>query len=80
MAGLQLAPGFEETVRARLRTPEGEAAMQQLLEHIAKSVVETFPPDLLGTLDTPEGRKAFETAWPGIVEAYFRGLRNPKPK
>jgi hypothetical protein len=71
MADLKLAPGFEEALRARLQSPEGQHALTQFAALLAKRVVETFPPELLDTLETAEGRKAFEEAWPSIVDAYF---------
>lgn len=80
MADLKLAPGFEEALRARMQTPEGQNALTQFAELIARRVVETFPPDLLDTLETPQGRKAFEAAWPSVVDAYFQSLCAPRPK
>jgi hypothetical protein len=80
MADLKLAPGFEEALRARLQTPEGQHAMTRFAELIARRVVETFPPELLDTLETTEGRKAFEAARPSIVDAYFQSLCAPRPK
>jgi hypothetical protein len=71
MADLKLAPGFEEALRARQQTPEGQHAMTRFAELIARRVVETFPPELRDTLETTEGRKAFEAAWPSIVDAYL---------
>jgi hypothetical protein len=68
MADLKLAPGFEEALRARLQTPEGQHAMTRFAEL------------LLDTLETTEGRKAFEAAWPSIVDAYFQSLCAPRPK
>jgi hypothetical protein len=78
VAEFRLAPGFEDAIRARIRTPEGTEAMNRLVGLIVEAAVKTFPPDLLATLGTPEGRKAFEDAWPQIVDAYFHALRNPK--
>jgi hypothetical protein len=80
MADLKLAPGFEEALRARLQSPEGQDALTQFAALIARRVVETFPPELLDTLETAEGRKAFEEAWPSIVDAYFQSLCAPRPK
>jgi hypothetical protein len=78
VADLRLAPGFEDAIRARLQTPEDTEAMNRLAELIAKTFVETSPPELLATLETAEGKEAFKTAWPEIVDAYFHALRHPK--
>jgi len=80
MADLRLAPGFHEALQARLATPEGKEAMNRLVGPIAEAAVEVMPPDLLASLDTSKGRKALKTMWPEIVDAYFRGLCNPKPR
>jgi hypothetical protein len=49
-------------------------------ELIARRVVETFPLELLEALETTGGRKAFEEAWPSIVDAYLQSLCAPRPK
>lgn len=80
MTDLRLAPGFHEALQARMVTPEGKEAMNRLVGLIAEAAVRAMPQELLASLDTPQGQKALEDMWPEIVDAYFRGLCNPKPK
>jgi hypothetical protein len=80
LADLKLAPGFEDALRARLATPEGQEAVKRFAELIARKLAETLPSHLVESLETAEGRKAFEEAWPSIVRAYFEGLGHRKPK
>lgn len=48
--------------------------MTRFAELIGRRVVETFPTELLDTLETTEGRNAFEKVWPSIVDAYLQSL------
>jgi hypothetical protein len=80
MGDMRLAPGFRETLESRLGTPEGKEAMSGLIGLIAEAAAKSIPPELVASLDTPEGKQAFRELWPEIVAAYFRGLCNPNPK
>lgn len=71
MAELRLADASRKAIEERLRSPEGRDAMSRLTRIIVESVVEHMPPDLLRSLDTPEGQAAFREAWPDIVDAFL---------
>jgi hypothetical protein len=74
MADLRISEASQEALRARLASPEGKEALSNLARLIAKTAIDAMPPDLLATLDTPEGMKAFLEAWPDLVSAFlFRG-------
>lgn len=80
MAVLRISEASQEALRARLASPEGEEALLKLARLIADTAIDAMPPDLLETLDTPEGMKAFLEAWPDLVSAFlFRGSdRTPR--
>jgi hypothetical protein len=71
MAELRLTDASHKALEERLKSPEGRDAMSRLTRIIVESVVEHFPPDLLRSLDTPEGQAAFREAWPDIVDAFL---------
>jgi hypothetical protein len=80
MADLQLAPGFHDVLRSRFETPEGKAAIERLISLIVEYAIDVLPADLLASSTTAEGKKALGELWPEIVEAYLRGLSNPRPR
>ncbi len=71
MAELRLTDASRKALEDRLKSPEGRDAMSPLTRIIVESVVEHFPPDLLRSLDTPDGEAAFREAWPDIVDAFL---------
>ena len=75
MAELRISEASEKALQARLASPEGKEALRKLARLIADAAIEAMPPELLATLDTREGKKAFRAAWPDIVSAFlFRGV------
>jgi hypothetical protein len=74
MADLRISEASQEALRARLASPEGQEALLKLARLIADTAIDAMPPDLLETLDTPEGMQAFLEAWPDLVSAFlYRG-------
>jgi hypothetical protein len=74
MADLRISEASQEALQVRLASPEGEEALMKLARLIADTAINAMPPDLRGTLDTPEGMKPFLEAWPDLVSAFlFRG-------
>jgi len=71
MAELRLDDASRRALEERLKSPEGRDAMSRFTRLIVESVVEHLPPDLLRSLDTPEGEAAFREAWPDIVDAFL---------
>jgi len=68
------------------RNLEAERRRNDALDGFIRLIVDSFVRSLtaedaaaLGaSLGTKEGKKALREAWPGIVDAYFHGLCNPK--
>ena len=78
MAELRISQASQDALKARLATPEGKAALNDLARLIAETAFEAMPPDLQESLATEEGMAAFREAWPDIVDAFlFR--RGSKP-
>lgn len=75
MADLHISEASQEALRARLASPEGREGMSELVGLIVEAVLDVMPPELLETLDTPEGMEAFIAAWPEMVDAYLGGIR-----
>lgn len=73
MAEFRISPEFRAALKARLESPEGQQALDELARLIAETAFETMPSDLQETLATEAGMAAFREAWPDIVEAFFRG-------
>lgn len=74
MADLHISEASQEALRARLASPEGREGMSELVGLIVEAVLDVMPPELLETLDTPEGMEAFTAAWPDMVDAYLGGI------
>ncbi len=78
MAEVHISQASRDAFKARLATPEGKKALDDLARLIVESALDVMPPDLLATLDTKEGMAAFREAWPDIVNAFlFRGGSKP---
>ncbi len=78
MAELRISQASQEALKARLATPEGKAALNDLARLIAETAFEAMPPDFQESLATEEGMAAFREAWPDFVDAFlFR--RGSKP-
>lgn len=78
MAELVISEASRDVLRARLASPEGQQALNDLARLIAVTAFEAMPPDLRESLATEEGMAAFREAWPDIVDAFlFR--RSSKP-
>lgn len=81
MAELRISEASEKALRERLASPEGKEALMKLARLIADAAIEAMPPELLASLDTREGKKAFHAAWPDMVSAFlFRGVEKKPPK
>jgi hypothetical protein len=82
MADLRIDGASEAALQARLASPEGRAALDELARIIAGAFVRSLPEGTDLGLDTPEGREAFRAAWPGIVDAFLhrRGPQGAKRK
>lgn len=78
MADLRLDEASEATLKARLASPEGRAAVVELARIIAESFARSLPEGTDLGLDTPEGMEAFRAAWPDIVDAFLH-RRGPQP-
>ena len=80
MAELRISEASEKALQARLASPEGKEALRKLARLIADAAIEAMPPELLATLDTREGKKAFRAAWPDIVSAFLYRGTEKKPR
>ncbi len=79
MADLVIDEASRAALDARLASPEGRVALDDLARTIAESFARSLPTDVDLALDTPDGQADFREAWPAIVDAFlFR--RGPKPK
>lgn len=72
MAQFRVAPESINALKARLQTPEGQAALDRLARIIIDRAVEATPPELRSVLGTPEARPLLEELWPEIVAAFFK--------
>ena len=78
MADLRIDEASQEALKARLASPDGEAALVRLAQIIAEAFIESLPPGTDLALNTPEGMDALRAAWPDIGDAFlFR--RAPTP-
>jgi len=82
MADLRIDEASQAALKARLASPEGRAALDELARIIADAFVRSLPEGTDLGLDTPEGRDAFRAAWPDIVDAFLhrRGPQGAKRK
>lgn len=71
MAELRISQASQDALKARLATPQGKAALNDLARLIAETAFEAMPPDLQESLATEEGMAAFRKAWPDIVDAFL---------
>ena len=78
MADLRIDEASEAARKARLASPEGKAAVDELARIIAEAFARSVPEGIDLGLDTPEGKAAFRAAWPDIVAAFLHG-RGPQP-
>ncbi len=78
MADLRIDEASQAALKARLASPEGRAALDELARIIAGAFVRSLPEGTDLGLDTPEGREAFRAAWPDIVDAFLH-RRGPQP-
>jgi hypothetical protein len=80
MADLRIDEASQAALKARLASPEGKAALDELARIIAGAFVRSLPEGTDLGLDTPEGREAFRAAWPDIVDAFLhrRGPQRAK--
>lgn len=80
MAKLRISEASEKALQERLASPEGKEALMKLARLIADAAIKAMAPELLASLDTREGKKAFRAAWPDMVSAFlFRGAER-KPR
>lgn len=78
MAELRNSQASRDALKARLATPEGKAALDELARLIAESALKAMPPELLESLETKQGMAAFRAVWPDVVDAFlFRRLSKP---
>jgi hypothetical protein len=77
---LILSDEFKEQMQARMKSPEGQRALDEFARLIADWAFEQMPRELLEGLDSREGKKVLEELWPDIVNAYFKMLCNPPRK
>jgi len=78
MTDLRIDAASQAALKARLASPEGRAALDELARIIAGAFARSVPEGTDLGLDTPEGGEAFRAAWPDIVDAFlFR--RGPQP-
>ncbi len=61
-----------DSLKARLATKDGQQQLLHLANLIALSAVESLPPELRQSLNSPAGIDAFRAAWPGIVEDFLK--------
>jgi hypothetical protein len=82
MADLRIDEASEAALKARLASPEGKAAVDELARIIAEAFAQSVPEGIDLGLDTPEGKAAFRAAWPDIVDAFLhrRGAQSAKKK
>ena len=82
MADLRIDEASQAALKARLASPEGRAALDDLARIIAGAFVRSLPEGTELGLDTPEGREAFRAAWPDIVDSFLhrRGPQGAKRK
>jgi hypothetical protein len=82
MADLRIDEASQAALKARLASPEGRAALDELARIIAGAFARSLPEGTDLGLDTPEGREAFRAAWPDIVNAflYRRGPQSTQKK
>lgn len=82
MADLRIDEASQAALKARLASPEGRAALDELARIIAGAFVRSLPEGTDLGLDTPEGREAFRAAWPDIVDSFLhrRGPQGAKRK
>jgi hypothetical protein len=78
MADLRIDEASQAALKARLASPEGRAALNELARIIAGAFARSLPEGIDLGLDTPEGREAFRAAWPDIVDAFLY-RRGPQP-
>ena len=78
MADLRIDEASQAALKARLASPEGRAALDELARIIAGAFARSLPEGTDLGLDTPEGREAFRAAWPDIVDAFLY-RRGPQP-
>ena len=78
MADLRIDEASEAALKARLASPEGKAAVDELARIIAEAFARSVPEGRDLGLDTPEGEEAFRAAWPDIVDAFLH-RRGPQP-
>ena len=77
MADLRIDEASQAALEARLASPEGRAAVDELARIIADAFARSLPEGTDLGLDTPEGKDAFRAAWPDIVDAF---LHRPGPQ
>jgi hypothetical protein len=77
MADLRIDEASQAALKARLASPEGRAALDELARIIAGAFVRSLPEGTDLGLVASEGREAFRAAWPDIVDAFLhrRGLQ-----
>ena len=80
MAELRIGEASEKSLRERLASPEGKEALMKLARLIADAAIKAMPPELLASLDTREGKKAFRAAWPDMVSAFLFRRAEKKPR
>lgn len=78
MVDLRIDEESQAALKARLASPEGRAALDELARIIGGAFVRSLPGGTDLGLDTPEGREEFRAAWPDIVDAFLH-LRGPQP-
>jgi hypothetical protein len=78
MVDLRIDEESQAALKARLASPEGRAALDELARIIGGAFVRSLPEGTDLGLDTPEGREAFRAAWPDIVDAFLH-RRGPQP-
>jgi hypothetical protein len=89
MADLRFDEASEAALKARLASPEGKAAIDELARIIAEAFARSVAEGTDLGLDTPEGEEALRVAWPDIVDAFLhrrgpqsakkKAVRKPKP-
>jgi hypothetical protein len=77
---LLLSDEFKQHMEARMKSEEGERALNEFAGIIADWAFEQMPRELLEGLASCEGKKILEEIWPDIVNAYFKALSNPAPR
>jgi hypothetical protein len=80
MADLRIDEASEAALKARLASPEGRAAVDELARIIAEAFARSVPEGTDLGLDTPEGKAAFRDAWPDIVDGFLHGRRSQPAK